>query len=130
MAPQIKQPVSARRYFPQDLLGRQASKKLVRPFGLRLPHLHPEGYIRSFVFHNFISFRPRILGCTFAKTQQKGFQFQPSETSRLSPTASLPVSAIAVFSSFADETTIDVRARGSQCLASLTLNSMSESARR
>src|SRR5882762_6740709 len=55
MTPQIKQPVSARRNFPQDLLGRESSKKLVRPVELCLPHLQSEGYIRSFVCHSFIS---------------------------------------------------------------------------
>ena len=41
MAPQVKQPVSARRYFPQNLLGREASKKLVRPIDLGLPCFQP-----------------------------------------------------------------------------------------
>src|SRR5467141_2703713 len=42
MSPQVKQPVSARRYLPQDLVGREDSKKLVRPLdlGLRFPWLH------------------------------------------------------------------------------------------
>src|SRR5438128_11064083 len=55
MSPQVKQPVSTRRYFPQDLLGREASKKLVRPVELCLPYLQPESHIRAFVCHSFIS---------------------------------------------------------------------------
>src|SRR5258708_223402 len=55
MSPQVKQPVLARRYFPQDLLGRESSKKLVRPVELRLPYLQPESHIRAFVCHGFIS---------------------------------------------------------------------------
>src|SRR5258706_4256067 len=55
MSPQVKQPVSARRYFPQDLLGRESSKKLVRPVELCLPYLQPESHIRAFVCHSFIS---------------------------------------------------------------------------
>src|SRR3989449_7367229 len=55
MSPQVKQPVSARRYFPKDLLGRESSKKLVRPLDLRLPHLQRERHIRAFVCHSFIS---------------------------------------------------------------------------
>src|SRR5260370_14360740 len=55
MSPQVKQPVSARHYFPQDLLGREASKKLVRPLDLRLPHLQRESHIRAFVCHSSVS---------------------------------------------------------------------------
>src|SRR6266851_1345804 len=55
MTPQIKQPVSARSYFAQDILERKASKEFVGPSDLCLPHLQPEGYIRSFVFHRFLS---------------------------------------------------------------------------
>src|SRR6267143_4826218 len=55
MSPQVKQPVPARGYFPQDLLGREASKKLVRPLDLRLPHLQRESHIRSFVCHSSVS---------------------------------------------------------------------------
>src|SRR5260370_106483 len=55
MSPQVKQPVSARRYFPQDLLGRESYKKLVRPVELCLPYLQPESHIRVFVCHSFIS---------------------------------------------------------------------------
>src|SRR5580700_957894 len=45
MSPQVKQPVPSRRYFPQDLFGRESSKKLVRPVELCLPYLQPEGHI-------------------------------------------------------------------------------------
>src|SRR6516162_6078960 len=55
MSPQVKQPVSARRYFPQDLLGRESSKKFVRPVELSLPYLQPESHIRAFVCHSFLS---------------------------------------------------------------------------
>src|SRR5262249_41173162 len=55
MSPQVKQPVSARRYFPQDLFGRESSKKLVPPVQLCLPYLQPESHIRAFVCHSFIS---------------------------------------------------------------------------
>src|SRR5467141_1829483 len=55
MPPQVKQHVSARRYFPQDLLGRESSKKLVRPVELRLPYLQPESHIRAFVCHSSVS---------------------------------------------------------------------------
>src|SRR6267142_1003759 len=57
MSPQIKQPIPARRYFPQDPLGREVSKKLVGPLDLRLPHLQPKSYIRAFISHGCISFR-------------------------------------------------------------------------
>src|SRR6266436_2895238 len=55
MSPQVKQPVSARRYFPQDLLGRESSKKLVRPVELCLPYLQPESHIRAFVRHGSVT---------------------------------------------------------------------------
>src|SRR6266436_914358 len=55
MSPQVKKTVFARRYFPQDLLGRESSKKLVRPVELCLPYLQPESHIRAFVCHSFIS---------------------------------------------------------------------------
>src|SRR3989441_12383703 len=55
MSPQVKQPVSARRYFLQDLLGRESSKKLVRPVELCLPYLQPESHIRAFVCHSSVS---------------------------------------------------------------------------
>ena len=41
MPPQVEQPVSARRYFLQSLLGREGSKKLVRPIDLRFPSFSP-----------------------------------------------------------------------------------------
>src|SRR6267143_1206396 len=64
MSPQIKQPVPARRYFPQDLLGREASKNLVRPLELCLPYLQPESHIRAFVCHSSVSSR-LLLGKLF-----------------------------------------------------------------
>ena len=55
MSPQVKKPVPARRYFPQNVLGREASKKLVRPLDLGLPYFQPESYLRAFVSHGSIS---------------------------------------------------------------------------
>src|SRR5580658_1941410 len=55
MPPQVEQPVSARRYFLQNLLGREGSKKLVRPIDLRFPYFQPEGCIRAFVSHGSFS---------------------------------------------------------------------------
>src|SRR6202140_752358 len=66
--PQIKQPVPARRYFPQDLLGREASKKLVCPLDLRLPYFQPETYVRALVFHGSISLRLLPLICDLEKS--------------------------------------------------------------
>src|SRR5579863_6307305 len=56
MSPQVKQPVSVRRYFPQNLLGRERSKKCVRPIDLGFPCFQPECCIRSFISHGSISF--------------------------------------------------------------------------
>src|SRR6266436_1265220 len=55
MSPQVKQPVSAGRYFPEDLLGRESSEKLVRPVELCLPPLQRESHIRAFVCHISVS---------------------------------------------------------------------------
>src|SRR5260221_10891029 len=55
MSPQVKEPVSARRYFVLDLLGREASKQLVCPIDLGLPYFQPESYVRSFVSHGSVS---------------------------------------------------------------------------
>src|SRR6266446_572129 len=55
MSPQVKQPVSARRYFAQDILERKASKELVGPVELCLPYLQTESHIRAFVCHSSIS---------------------------------------------------------------------------
>src|ERR1700730_8987435 len=66
--PQIKEPVPARRYFPQDLLGREVSKKLVCPLDLRLPYFQPESYVRALVFHGSISLRPLPLICDLEKS--------------------------------------------------------------
>src|SRR6202047_1544451 len=68
MSPQVKQSVSARRYFPQDLLGREASKKLVRPIDLGLPYFQPESYTRAFVSHASISCQPLPLICALGKS--------------------------------------------------------------
>jgi len=42
MSPQVKKPVPAWRYFPQNLLGREACKKLVRAINLGVPCFQPE----------------------------------------------------------------------------------------
>src|SRR5467141_4152591 len=55
MSPQVKQSVPARCYFPQDLLGRERSKKLVRPIDLGLPCFQPESCERRVVSHASIS---------------------------------------------------------------------------
>src|SRR5580692_12910931 len=55
VSPQVEQPVSARRYFLQNLLGREGSKKLVRPIDLRFPYFQPESCIRAFVSHGSFS---------------------------------------------------------------------------
>src|SRR6204780_1761065 len=55
MPPQVEQPVSARRYFLQNLLGREGSKKLVRPIDLRFPYFQPESCMRAFVSHGSFS---------------------------------------------------------------------------
>src|SRR6267143_5965514 len=68
MSPQVKQSVSARRYFPLDLLGREASKKLVRPLDLRRPYLQPDSHIRAFVCHVHISCQPLPIICTLGKS--------------------------------------------------------------
>src|ERR1700688_5214941 len=49
MSPHVKQPVPARRYFPQDLLGPEPSKSLVRPLHCALPYFQPESYVRALV---------------------------------------------------------------------------------
>src|SRR5260370_39183182 len=68
MSPQVKQSVSARRYFPLDLLGREGSKKLVRPIDLGLPYFQPDSYISAFVCHVSISCQPFPLICTLGKS--------------------------------------------------------------
>src|SRR5580692_3335576 len=55
MSPQVEQPVSARRNFLQNLLGREGSKKLVRPIDLGFPCFQPESCIRAFVSHGSFS---------------------------------------------------------------------------
>src|SRR5882672_4590700 len=58
MSPQVKNPVPARRYFPQDLLGRETSKKLIRPIDLGLPCFQRESDARGVVSHDSISCPP------------------------------------------------------------------------
>src|ERR1700686_2160276 len=57
MSPQVEQPVSARRYLLQNLLGREGSKKLIRPIDLSFPCFQPESCIRGFVSHGCFSFQ-------------------------------------------------------------------------
>src|SRR6266478_2132073 len=56
--PQVEKPVSARRYFPQNLLGREASKELVRAINLGVPCFEPESDVRAFVSHGCVSCQP------------------------------------------------------------------------
>jgi hypothetical protein len=58
MPPQVKKAVPARRYFPENLVGREASKKLVRAINLGVPSFQPESYVRDFASHQFISCKP------------------------------------------------------------------------
>src|SRR6266850_4447843 len=58
MSPQVKHSIPAGCYFPQDLLGREASKQLVRPIDLGLPYFQPESYARGVVSHASISCQP------------------------------------------------------------------------
>src|SRR5258705_9858203 len=58
MSPQVKQSVPAGCYFPQDLLGGEASNQLVRPIDLGLPSFQPERYARGVVSHASISCPP------------------------------------------------------------------------
>src|SRR5467141_3941408 len=58
MSPEVKHSIPARCYFPQDLLGREASKQLVRPIDLGLPYFQPESYARGVVSHASISCQP------------------------------------------------------------------------
>src|SRR6266699_23053 len=71
MSPQVKQPVPARCYFPQHFLGREGSKKLVRPVDLSHPCFQPDSYTRAFVSHSSVSFPPLHLICTLVKSLPK-----------------------------------------------------------
>src|ERR1700722_16728158 len=68
MSPQVKKPVPARRYLPQNLLGRQASKKLVCAINLGVPCFQPESYVRAFVSHRFVSCQPLRFICISEKS--------------------------------------------------------------
>src|SRR6267154_1907966 len=61
MSPQVKHSIPARCYFPKNLLGREASKKLVRPIDLGLPCFQPESYARRVVCHASISCRHYVV---------------------------------------------------------------------
>src|SRR3984893_12829637 len=61
VSPQIKQTISARRYFALEVLGREASQKLVCPLDLRFPHLQAESYVGALVLHGFISLRSSVV---------------------------------------------------------------------
>src|SRR5579863_1033121 len=54
MPPQVEQPVSARRYFLQNLLAREGSKKLVRPIDLRFPYFPARELYKSLRFPWFL----------------------------------------------------------------------------
>src|ERR1700761_132629 len=68
MSPQVNQPVSVRRYFPQNLIGRERSKKCVRPIDLGFPCFQPESCIRAFVSHDSISFDSAVF-CALLTTR-------------------------------------------------------------
>src|SRR5258705_13296844 len=60
MSPQVKHSIPARSNFPKVLLGREASKKLVRPIDLGLPCFQPESCERRVVSHASISCQPLL----------------------------------------------------------------------
>src|SRR5260370_8297725 len=68
MSPQVKKPVPAWRYFPQNLLGREACKKLVRAINLGVPCFQPESYVRAFVSDGFVSYQLLRLICILEKS--------------------------------------------------------------
>src|ERR1700675_1337398 len=68
MSPQVKKPVLARRYLPHNLLGREASKKLVRAINLGVPCFQPESYVRAFVSHESVSCQPLRFICISEKS--------------------------------------------------------------
>src|SRR5579871_5742220 len=82
MSPQVEQPVSARRYFLQNLLGREGSKKLVRPIDLGFPCFQPESCIRAFVSHG--SFSSQRLQSFPEGAHTHSWQFDSSRRSRRS----------------------------------------------
>src|SRR5277367_2117709 len=63
MSPQVKKSVLARRYLPENLLGREACKKLVRAINLGVPCFQTECYVRAFVSHRFVSCQPQRFIC-------------------------------------------------------------------
>src|SRR5258708_2832197 len=68
MSPQVKKPVPSRRYFPQNLLGREASKKFVRAINLGVPCFQPESDVRAFVSHGFVSCQQFRFICILEKS--------------------------------------------------------------
>src|SRR5579862_291530 len=68
MPPQVKKPVLARGYFPQNLLGREAFKKLVRAINLGVPCFQPDSYVRAFVSHPSVSSQPLRFICVSEKS--------------------------------------------------------------
>src|ERR1700687_2802166 len=72
MSPQVKNPVPARCYFPQDLLGREGPKKFVRPIDLGLPYFQPESYASAVVSHGSISCQPFRLICALESLSEHG----------------------------------------------------------
>src|SRR6266849_518713 len=80
MSPQVKKPVPAWRYFPQNLLGREACKKLVRALNLGVPCFQPESYARAFVSHGFVSYQLLRLICILDKSslQALGGKMNPA----------------------------------------------------
>src|SRR5882762_7647817 len=68
MSPQVKKPVPSRRYFPQNLLGREASKELVRAINLGVPCFQPESDVRTFISHGCVSCQPVRFICVLEKS--------------------------------------------------------------
>src|SRR5258708_19348292 len=68
MSPQVKKPVPARSYFPQNLLGREASKELVRAINLGVPCFQPESEVRALGSHESVSCQPLRFICALEKS--------------------------------------------------------------
>src|SRR5580693_3023275 len=68
MSPQVKKPVPARRYLPQNLLGGEVPKKLVRAINLGVPCFQPESDVRAFVSHWCVSCQPLRFICILQKS--------------------------------------------------------------
>src|SRR6202140_1512607 len=84
MSPQVEQPVSARRYLLQNLLGREGSKKLIRPIDLGFPCFQPESCIRGFVSHGSFSFQRLPFFSRRHSAPIRGDLIEPSQSAIIS----------------------------------------------